>query len=94
MPETFTSQSSAICWDDPGISRAEPPSNEFAAKNPSRSVDGLDVGMNGAADGIGDEVGTPTIVCVEFDCVSTTGTATAVVMMIAVMNDPNMILIL
>jgi hypothetical protein len=76
------------------MSRAEPPSNELAAKNPNKAVDGLDVGMNdGTADGTGEEVGDPTNVCAEPERVSTTGTATAVAMMLAVMNDAKMALI-
>ena len=73
---------------------AEPPSNEFAAKNPNKTVDGLDVGVNdGIADGTGDKVGDPTTVCAGPERVSTTGTATAVAMMLAVINDPKMVLI-
>ena len=77
------------------MSRAEPPSNEFAAKNPNKSVDGLDVGVDdGTADGTGDKVGDPTIACgAGPERVSTTGTATAVAMMLAVINDPKMVLI-
>ena len=76
------------------MSRAEPSSKEFATRDPNKAVDGLDVEVNdGTADGKGDDVGNPIDACAGPELVSTTGTATAMAMTLAIIHDPNMVLI-